>query len=70
MVFKKEKSGAVKREVIQFIILISINYVITLLIVAAVRHYTGEVFSGSIIAGVVTVSLTYLVFDRILFKKK
>ncbi len=67
-VFQHRKTGSEKREVLQFIILVTINYLLTLGMVSAVEALKGGVYLGSVIAGVVTVTLTFFVFDRILFK--
>ena len=56
-------------EVIKFLVLLVINYLISLLIVGIIHHYTNEVYSGSLLAGAVTITLTYFVFDKIIFKK-
>ncbi|NLP00956.1 MAG: GtrA family protein [Fibrobacter sp.] len=69
-VFQAKKTGTEKREVIQFIILIAFNYLVTLGIVAGIEALGGGVFLGSAIAGVVTVTLTFFVFDRLLFKRR
>jgi putative flippase GtrA len=53
----------------KFIVLLVINYFISILIVAIVHNYTKEVYSGSLLAGAVTITLTYFVFDKIIFKK-
>jgi putative flippase GtrA len=70
VVFRKNESGSVWRELTGFLPLATINYVITLIIVAFIRRYTNEEYSGSAIAGIVTTVVAYLVFDKFLFKKK
>lgn len=69
-IFKTDSSAkSTSREVIGFIILLLVNYIISLAIVGLVRHFTNEIYSGSLLAGAVTITLTYFVFDRIIFKK-
>lgn len=57
-------------ELIKFSILLIINYLLSLLIVGVTYHYTKEVYTGSLLAGAVTITLTYFVFDKIIFKKE
>jgi putative flippase GtrA len=70
VVFRKGGSGSLRRELIGFLPLVAVNYGITLIIVAIIRRYTGEEYSGSVVAGIVTTALAYLVFDNLLFIKK
>ena len=70
VVFRKSGTGTVWRELIEFLPLAAVNYVVTLIIVAIIRRYTGEEYSGSVVAGIVTTALAYLVFDKLMFKKK
>lgn len=70
LVFKKKESSSVWREILGFLPLTAVNYVLTLIIVAIIRHYTNEEYSGSIVAGIVTNALAYLVFNKWLFKKR
>lgn len=70
VVFRKSESGSVWRELIEFLPLTVVNYVVTLIIVAIIRRYTHEEYSGSVVAGILTTALAYLVFDKLLFKKK
>lgn len=69
VVFRKSGSGSLRRELTGFLSLAAVNYVITLSIVAIIRRYTGEEYSGSVVAGIVTTALAYLVFDKLLFRK-
>lgn len=66
-------TGAAKpnapRELAQFVIVVVVNYVLTQMIVLGMRRLTGEVYSGSLVAGAVTVTLSYLIFDRIVFRR-
>jgi putative flippase GtrA len=67
-IFKTDSSAKnTTREITGFIVLLAINYGITLAIVAGVRYFTKEIYSGSLLAGAVTITLTYFVFDRIIF---
>ena len=70
VVFRKSEAGSVWRELIGFLPLAVVNYVLTLIIVALIRRYTNEEYSGSIVAGIVTMASAYLVFDKLLFKKR
>ncbi|MBN1760261.1 MAG: GtrA family protein [Chitinispirillaceae bacterium] len=70
VVFKKNEAGSVWRELIGFLPLAVVNYVLTMIIVAIIRRYTHEEYSGSVVAGIATTALAYLVFDKLLFKKK
>ncbi len=66
-VFKKREfhKKALFREIFHFTILITINFLITLFLVWVFLQFTGEVYSGSIAAGIVTTLLAYFVFGRI-----
>lgn len=68
-IFKSTDRSQSGRELLQFGTVVTINYFLTQLIVQGIHALTGEVYSGSFIAGVVTISLSYIVFDRIVFKK-
>jgi putative flippase GtrA len=68
-VFKSHSKAGTRRELIQFTVVVTVNYFLTQLIVHGIERFTGEVYSGSLVAGVVTISLTYVVFDRIVFRK-
>lgn len=70
VVFRKNGGGPVWRELIRFLPLAAVNYILTLIIVAIILRYTHEEYSGSIVAGIVTTASAYLVFDKLLFKKK
>jgi putative flippase GtrA len=70
VVFRKRNGGSVWRELIKFLPLATVNYILTLIIVALIRKYTHEEYSGSVVAGLVTTALAYLVFDKWLFNKK
>ena len=70
LVFRSEKQAGSVRELLQFGIVVAINYLITQLIVHGLYRITAEAYSGSVIAGSVTISVSYLVFDRIIFGKK
>ena len=70
VVFKKSAAdGALGREIFQFAIVSIVNYLLTLLIVWLFKRVTGEIYSGSVVAGIVTTILAYLVFNRIFIKK-
>lgn len=70
-IFKTDSSSkSTTREIVGFVILLIVNYLISLAIVGLVRHFTKEIYSGSLLAGAVTITITYFVFDRIIFKKK
>jgi putative flippase GtrA len=69
IVFKKTGSGSVWRELFGFLPLAAVNYLLTLIIVAFIRRYTHEEYSGSFVAGIVTTALAYFVFEKLLFKK-
>ena len=70
VVFKKSKSGSVWRELLGFLPRVVVNYILTLSIVAFIRQFTNEEYSGSLVAGIVTTALAYFVFEKWLFKKK
>ena len=70
LVFKKNGSESIWREILGFLPLAVVNYILTLIIVAFIRQYTHEEYTGSFVAGVVTAALTYFVFEKWLFKKK
>lgn len=59
------KGAALHKQIWQFAIMIIVNYLITLLLVRSIRTFTGEIYSGSITAGIITTLLAYLVFNRI-----
>jgi putative flippase GtrA len=69
-IFRNRASGTVYRELTGFLPLMVVNYLLTLIIVAAIHRYTNEMYSGSVVAGIVTTAITYLVFDKLLFRKK
>jgi putative flippase GtrA len=70
-IFKTDSSAKnTSREVAGFTALLVINYIISIVIVGIVRHFTKEIYSGSFLAGAVTITVTYFVFDKIIFKKK
>ena len=65
VVFKSDNSKtSTQQQVVRFTIMCIINYGLTLLLVMGFQHFTHEVYSGSIAAGIVTTLLAYLVFDR------
>ncbi|MBD3345166.1 MAG: hypothetical protein GF401_08910 [Chitinivibrionales bacterium] len=70
VIFGRFKSGRSGREFLQFALVVTVNYFVTRFIVQGIHALTGEVYSGSVLAGVITISLTYLVFDRIVFKTR
>jgi len=67
-VFERGQTNKTNKEAWQFAIVVTVNYFLTQLIVNGVHHHTQEVYSGSIIAGIVTINLSYFIFDRIIFK--
>ena len=67
MVFHKQGKG-ILRELFLFICMILTNYALTVLIVARIYRLTNEIFSGSIIAGVATVTITYFIFNKLIFR--
>lgn len=69
LVFRKLSPGKLRKELLQFIAVAIINYLITIVVVKSVYLFTKEAFSGTILAGFVTVTMTYFVFDNVLFKK-
>lgn len=70
LVFKNNRQGAVWRKLLGFLPLVAVNYVLTLAIIAFIRQFTHEEYSGSVVAGIVTTALAYFVFEKWLFKKK
>lgn len=52
-------------QILKFAVMLIVNYLITYFLVWLFERYTGEVFSGSIAAGIVTTLIAYLVFSRI-----
>lgn len=70
-VFKTDSdTKRTSREAIGFTILLVVNYIISIAIVGIVWHFTKEIYLGSLLAGAITVTLTYFVFNRIIFKTK
>lgn len=69
VVFRISDPGRLRKELLQFIIVAIVNYLITIAIVKSIYLFTKEAFSGTIIAGFVTIAMTYFVFDNVLFKK-
>lgn len=67
IVFSKEyqHSGKLFRQIFSFTAAMLVNFSITLGLVWLMQQVTGEVYSGSVIAGIVTTLLSYLVFNRI-----
>lgn len=67
VVFKKKDSHKkdLFKQLLQFSIMIICNFFITLFMVWFIQIFTGEVYSGSVAAGITTTILAYLVFDRI-----
>lgn len=64
----KPDKQVVSRELRHFILLIFVYYIITVGIVAVIKIFSGEIYSGSLLAGVITMALTYLIlFDRLIF---
>jgi putative flippase GtrA len=59
--------NVITREVIQYILLVFVNYILTIMIVTVVSFFTGEIYSGSLLAGVITITLTFFVFDKLIF---
>lgn len=59
------KSANLYRQIGQFLVMVVINYAITLFLVWAIKKFTGEVYSGSVAAGIVTTLLAYFVLGRI-----
>ena len=68
-IFGSTQRAGTGKQIVQFVVVISVNYSLTLIIVNVMHGITGEVYSGSIIAGVVTISGSYFVFDRLIFKR-
>lgn len=56
-------------EITQFIIMVGFNYLITVFIVNLCLRVNLNVYYGSLIAGIVTTLITYVIFEKILFKK-
>lgn len=56
-------------EITQFIIMVGFNYLITVFIVNSCLRVNLNVYYGSLIAGIVTTLITYVIFEKILFKK-
>ncbi|NLG18850.1 MAG: hypothetical protein GX556_16110 [Fibrobacter sp.] len=52
-------------QILKFVVMIVVNYLITFFLVWFFAKYTGEIYSGSIAAGIVTTLVAYLVFNRI-----
>lgn len=53
------------KEILHFSILITFNFLVTVFLVWLVMKFTGEVYTGSVVAGIVTTLLAYFVFGRI-----
>ncbi len=69
-VFKSPSRTTAGREFVQFTIIVTVNYFLTQLIVHGIEALTGNVYLGSVVAGVVTISLTYMLFDRVVFRRR
>ncbi|MBD3242994.1 MAG: hypothetical protein GF331_20545 [Chitinivibrionales bacterium] len=69
-VFKSPSGSTAGRELAQFAVIVTVNYFLTQLIVLGVEALTRNVYLGSVVAGVVTISLTYVLFDRVVFQKR
>lgn len=68
-VFKSQSRQAAGRQLVQFTVIVTANYFLTQLIVHGVETLAGSVYLGSVAAGVVTISLTYVLFDRVVFRQ-
>ncbi|MBD3320866.1 MAG: hypothetical protein GF350_07215, partial [Chitinivibrionales bacterium] len=68
IIFRSTAYSATGRELVQFVSIVVINYLLTQVIVQAIHSLTGEIYSGSVVAGVITIFFTYIVFDRIVFR--
>jgi putative flippase GtrA len=69
MVFVGEQAHKAGTGAVQFAAVVIINFVVTQIIVNWIHSLTGEVYLGSLLAGAVTISLSYIVFDRVVFKR-
>jgi putative flippase GtrA len=56
------------KELVKFGVVVTVNYIVNQIVVNVMFSFTGEVYSGSIIAGSITIPLSYFVFDRLIFK--
>jgi len=70
IIFKIRDCRRLLIEITQFIIMVGFNYMITVLIVNLCFRVKLNVYYGSLIAGIVTTLITYVIFERILFKKQ
>lgn len=52
-------------QILKYAVMLVVNYLITYFLVWLFRRYTGEVYSGSVAAGIATTLIAYLVFSRI-----
>jgi putative flippase GtrA len=52
-------------QIVNYSIMLVVNYLITFFLVWLFFRYTGEIYSGSVAAGIVTTLVAYLVFNRI-----
>lgn len=66
-VFKRKTKGVADHysQIGVFSITVIINFLITLFLVDGFKKFTGEIYSGAVVAGVVTTITAYFVFNRI-----
>lgn len=69
MIFKIRDCRRLFIEITQFVIMVGVNYLITVIIVKISLKADLNVYYGSLFAGIVTTLITYIIFERILFKK-
>jgi len=69
VIFKIRDCRRLFIEITQFIIMVGFNYLITVFIVNSCLRVNLNVYYGSLIAGIVTTLITYVIFEKILFKK-
>lgn len=66
--YKKSSAKLVHIQTIEFSCIILLNYLITLLFVNITKHFTGEVYSGSLLAAFTQTIIAYFIYDKLLRK--
>lgn len=66
-VFSHNHQAPAGKQLLQFGVVVTINFFLTQIIVNAMHRFTGEVFSGSVVSGIVTITLSYFIFNRLVF---
>jgi len=70
IVFCGSAEREILRQIRRFSVMAVINYLVTVAAVYFVKKYHGNVYTGSIIAGILTTFIAYFIFDRIIFNNR